>query len=410
MNIWLIQTSEALPIDLYARKLRTSLLADTLVNRGHKVTWWASSFNHLKKEWYFQDDVDIRLSNQLLIKVLHGIGYKKNTSLFRLIDHRILSWKFRRFARAEKKPDLIVCSLPSYDLAWQAMRYANLINIPLVIDIRDQWPDNFLDIFPKRLKKLGRILLAHEFNLVREALVGSAALISITDSLLEWGLNYCGHAVRDNDRVFHLGFSRGVVTEAEQITDKFKSFSNDFPNFFVVTFIGTFGKYHDPSIVIECARRLVNHDIVFVLGGAGELDVELRNSATGLKNIVFVGWLNANETIRLLRLSDVGVCSAGVSGNKKFFPNKVFSYWAEGLPVASAFSGELFNVIDTNDVGFNYDSLNELEAGILNLMYNRERYNHQSNNARALFDSTYDANIIYENYANHLESIVGSYK
>ncbi|MEM3112422.1 MAG: hypothetical protein QXY90_05215 [Candidatus Anstonellales archaeon] len=37
MNIWLIQIGEILPLEEKARKMRTALLADKLVERGHKV-------------------------------------------------------------------------------------------------------------------------------------------------------------------------------------------------------------------------------------------------------------------------------------------------------------------------------------------------------------------------------------
>ena len=50
MNIWLIQTGEKLPLQNKERKLRTTLLADCLIKRGHSVLWWASAFDHFKKD------------------------------------------------------------------------------------------------------------------------------------------------------------------------------------------------------------------------------------------------------------------------------------------------------------------------------------------------------------------------
>lgn len=46
MNIWLIQIGEILPLEEKAKKMRTALLADKLVERGYSVLWWTSAFDH----------------------------------------------------------------------------------------------------------------------------------------------------------------------------------------------------------------------------------------------------------------------------------------------------------------------------------------------------------------------------
>ncbi len=51
MNIWLIQIGEPLPLEAGVRKMRTALLADKLLERGHSVYWWASAFEHQRKKW-----------------------------------------------------------------------------------------------------------------------------------------------------------------------------------------------------------------------------------------------------------------------------------------------------------------------------------------------------------------------
>jgi len=52
MNIWLMQTGEPLPIRNGIRKMRTAVLADKLLERGHKILWWASAFEHQQKKCY----------------------------------------------------------------------------------------------------------------------------------------------------------------------------------------------------------------------------------------------------------------------------------------------------------------------------------------------------------------------
>jgi glycosyltransferase involved in cell wall biosynthesis len=404
VNIWLLQTSEPLPTEQGARKLRTWLLADKLTERGHHVVWWANAFNHLRKTWHFHKDTDVSVSDRLTVKALHGIGYRTNVSFARLVDHRILAWKFRTAALHLPRPDLIVASMPSYDLAWQAVQYAQRRGIPVVVDIRDQWPDNFVDAVPARLQPLARMVLAGEFRMLRELLQGADALISMSDVLLDWALKNAGREATWRDRVFHLGHRREMMAGGHT-GNKIDALAGQLAGKFVVAFVGTFATYHNPEALIDCAQRLRGEDIVFVLGGDGELGGRLRQKAAGLDNLLFPGWLNQEEITALLRQSHLGVCSSGKAGNKFFFPNKAFSYWSAGLPIASAFEGEIADVIDAKRVGFSYRSIAELTTGIFDLLRQPGLHAEMSDNARRLFEDRYNAERIYEAYAAHLECV-----
>ena len=134
MNIWVLKVGEAIPIKAGVRKLRTMLLSEKLVERGHSVVWWTSAFDHFKKDWVSNDDVEIEINDNLKVMALKGYGYKKNISLSRFIDHRLIAGKFKRMANNEPRPDLIVAALPAYDLAYEACKYAVRNRIPFVVD------------------------------------------------------------------------------------------------------------------------------------------------------------------------------------------------------------------------------------------------------------------------------------
>jgi hypothetical protein len=95
MNVWLTQTGEPLPLKPGVRKMRTGLLADKLVERGHVVRWWTSAFEHQRKVRLFESDQEIPLSPGLILQVLRGCGYSSNISLARYLDHRMIAGKFR---------------------------------------------------------------------------------------------------------------------------------------------------------------------------------------------------------------------------------------------------------------------------------------------------------------------------
>jgi len=401
MHIWLIQTGEPLPLNSTAKKMRTALLADKLIARGHSVTWWASSFDHVKKNWVCEGDKEIEIKNGLKIIPLKGTGYKKNISLSRFIDHRIVAGKFRKTASATPKPDLIVTSMPPHDLAYEAVLFAKTNKIPVVVDIRDEWPDLFVNYAPAILQPLVRLFLINDFEMIKKAMQNADSLISMMDSLLKWGLNYAGRSKNQNDKIFYLG-SKKINTDENMATLKF---ADELKDKFVITFIGTFVDNNDPSILIDCAKKLTDKNIHFVLAGDGELLREIKQKSANLNNVSFAGWLSEQEINVLLKYSNVGIAPTKQARNA--FPNKVFSYFSAGIPVITAFEGDLKEIIEKSKAGIYYppNNVEKLIEAINALHQNHDLYKLMSENVKNIFEELFDADKIYSEYANHLEKI-----
>ena len=79
--------------------MRTALLADKLLERGHTVFWWGSAFEHQRKIWTANKDGDFHITKDFTVRVIRGCGYRRNVSIARYVDHRILAAKFRHQAR-----------------------------------------------------------------------------------------------------------------------------------------------------------------------------------------------------------------------------------------------------------------------------------------------------------------------
>ena len=127
MNIWLMQTGEPLPIRNGIRKMRTAVLADKLLERGHKILWWASAFEHQQKKMLSKKDKSFDISDGYTIRVLSGCRYRKNISLSRYLNYQIVSLKFRFQSKHFSKPDVIVASMLDHLLVYEAARYAKKI-------------------------------------------------------------------------------------------------------------------------------------------------------------------------------------------------------------------------------------------------------------------------------------------
>jgi len=403
MNIWLIKIGESLPGDRKFRKLRTVTLAEKLSAAGHEVTWWTSAFDHLRKEWVSGDREIRKISENFRVITLKGTGYRKNISFARYVDLRIIARKFGQMASLERKPDMIIASIPDYNIAFQASVFAKRNNVPFIVDIRDTWPDLFLEYVPSVCKGLVKALLFRDFKLIKKTLNRADGILAVTGTFLKWGLDHAGRDKTSYDRVFYLGYSRKDIPGKRDL-------SHDIPmetalrEKFVVSFVGTFSHTHNPSVMVEAARLLPG-GIHFFLAGEGQFYDKVKGSAAGLANVHFTGWLDEPGIDHLLRHTQIGICPS--NKNIDLFPNKAFLYLAYGIPVLSSFDGDLRQLMEKYGFGshFNPGDPGDLAAKIEKLFRDNETRVQYARNAAGTFDNIFDADKIYEEYIRYIESM-----
>jgi len=412
MNIWLIQTGEPLPIESGVRKMRIALLADKLLERGHSVLWWASAFEHQQKVMLSKKDGNFDISERYTIRILRGRRYRKNVSITRYIDHLIVAFKFRIQSKKFTKPDVIVASMPDHLLAYEAARYARKNRVPFVVDIRDLWPDIFLNRFKNMgLHGLGKIVLARDFAVLAFLLKIANALVAVSKGYLQWGLNKIGRPESLFDKVFYLGYKNSNV---RNLVNKDESFSvpdwlKGRENQKVFVFIGTFGVSYELELILDAAKRFSKSgraDICFVLAGTGEKFDLISKKAAGLKNVVLPGWIGENEIDALLKNAYVGLLSY-IKGAPQGLPNKPFEYLSAGLPLINSLKGEMADLMDQHGFGLNYlpGDLEGLCVCIEQLADDAKLHDEMSRNASEFFNKYGDADKIYDKYAVHIERV-----
>jgi glycosyltransferase involved in cell wall biosynthesis len=270
----------------------------------------------------------------------------------------------------------------------------------VIVDIREEWPDLFVKGVPFTLRPFIKMLLWRDFQMIRKTLRRADGLVAMMESLLAWRLRYAGRQRGSQDRIFWLGDKK---TEGNSRSSRPLPFLEELKGKFVVTFLGTFVRNNNPSILLECAKKLRDIPICFVLAGDGELLDEMKRLAAGLPNVLLPGWLQEEELRALLRHSHVGVCPT--AQDWEAFPNKTFSYLSAGLPILSAFHGEIEDLIERHGIGFYFpfQDADALAACILKLHEDRVQYEKMADSAKKIFDEIFNADTIYRNYADYIE-------
>ncbi|MBO6639958.1 MAG: glycosyltransferase [Roseitalea sp.] len=403
-----------------AENTRSMLLCDALLKRGHEVTMWTSAFDHINKrlrEEYTsaRDGVHV-MPNGLHVRFMEGCGYKSNISIRRFVDHWLCGRDFRRKARQLPLPDAVVASIPDHLTAHAAISFCKARGVPVLCDVRDKWPDIFVDYVEGAAKKaLVRTALSLESRRVAHALGSATGLVSMMNSLMAWGLEKSGRKQSDFDRIFYLATSPrnrdegpGNVIEPTGAVAKALAAAK---GKVVFAFTGTFNRTQHPSLVIDAVEELTAEGsplvdrLAVIIGGTGEGSADVDRRAAALPNIHTTGWLSSVEMRALLRGSDVGLLMMNFPSPA--FNNKAFSYLSSGLPIVNCATGDLAELIDEHCLGINCQGgdIASVKNAMIRLIEEPELRKKMASNVRDVFDRQFDTQTTYSRYADHVERI-----
>lgn len=412
MNIWIIETGEPMPTDGNVRLMRCGILASTLLERGHEVVWWASTFDHARKIQRAKHNARVTLSSGLHIRFLYGPSYTRNVTPARLVHNHALARTFARMAPDMPRPDIIFCCLPTLEMAYQSISFARHRGIPILIDIRDQWPDIYLKPFPRPMHGLARLMLSTEFNKMRSICRGATGITAVSQTYFDWALNYAGREQGMHDGVFPLGYPATTGQATTALDQRARELQDTYgirSDALVISFVGIFGMSYDLETVVEAAKRLHTQgttQVQFVLAGDGDKGERIRNLARGIDTVIFPGWLDERSIHALLKLSSIGLAPY-VKGALQSLPNKPFEYMAAGLPILSSLQGELETLITNEQIGKQYQPGNpqSLVDQVQWLLDHPETCHAMGKRSRRLLEERFRTETVYARLADHLDHV-----
>ena len=197
MHVWIVQTGEPLHCDVgVSRGMRAMNAANALVEAGHKVTLWSSDFYHQEKRHRYGKAKHIRISDNLNIQLIPSCGYHKNVSLKRFKDHRQLARGFIRAVRGLELPDVALVGFPPIEIALAATEYLESKGVPVLLDVKDQWPDIFEEAVPSLLRPVAKVILNKLFQQSGQVMARATALSSMSSGFLKWAAKRGGRRSR----------------------------------------------------------------------------------------------------------------------------------------------------------------------------------------------------------------------
>lgn len=410
-KVWLFACGEPLEIDHQDVRLhRAGKLADYLTKvKNIKVEFFSSTFNHAEKTNRFQKDKIIKLNNNLNLHLLYTLEYKKNISVKRLISNFLLGIKLAKYAKKiNEKVDLIIVAYPPIETSLALLLYGIKKNVPVVIDVRDLWPEVFLTRYNRFLKMLLSIFLIPYHVMAKYIFFHATSLISISKNMLNWSQDYSARLKKKNDTYIHFSYKDTFELKIDE-NEKIFKLKKILDGKFNISLIGNISRTLEFENILKNADQLKKYNhIQFVICGIGDFLDDAKKLAKKHENIIFTNWLNQNEIRYVLKNSKIGLIPYKNDINlSSGIPNKFSEYLSFGVPVLTCLSGAIAEIIKKEKIGIYYDIGNEydLTQKILQIYGDNQKHRDFIENARNLFLSKFEHEENHKKFFNHLKNI-----
>lgn len=375
------------------------MLARALVARGHKVTWFLSNFEHRSKAFRADISSDPRLPG-VRIRCLPSRAYGKNISIARIRYEKSFGLAFKAEVANLPEPDCIILAEPSLFFGAPVRKFAQLRNIPLIVDILDLWPELFDIALPKVIRPAGRLLFAPLYARRRALLREAAGVVACTSAYADMARKFTGRPVQ----TFYLGVDveeirRGMEAEALNNLEAF--------NGLTCVYAGTLGEAYDMACLSEAIADLAREERVRVIvaGNGPARENFSRLSAAHPETLIYLGEVQPDRLGEVYAHAQVGLCTYA-AGSTVSMPVKLYDYMAAGLAVVTSLRGEISDVLrDGAGVSYTPGNSASLVRVLHHLAANRQQLESMRQRARSIgqsFDQLHQHNL----YAQYVEELV----
>lgn len=412
MKVWLFQVGEPLQIDSYdLRPMRAINLSTKLIEKGHQVVLWSSAFSHQEKKHRTSNYKVVQVNKNLEIRLIPSMGYRGHQGFFRILDHIQLSLNLKRELKKEKNlPDIAIIGFPPIEFAAAASRWLSNRLVPTVLDVKDLWPQIFVELLPKFLKPIGGLIFYPYFYFARRTINDVNAISAVTSSFLDSFLSFSDRSVSKEDKIFRLTspiekIKPEQIELAEQWWKK-KQIDRTQRNIF---FVGSFSRNFDFKPIRDAASEAISNGKKwrFILCGNGPKLNELKEMMSEFDNVFFPGWVDIAKINSLGSMSIATIAPyLNIDNFKNNIPNKVVDSLSLGLPILSPLEGEVGNLIQKYEVGLSYNQEKSLYQCIEIISSNKTLQQKLSRNSKKAYSDSFEFNQVYDDYISYLENLV----
>jgi len=231
-------------------------------------------------------------------------------------------------------PSVVIATSPQPLTGVSAWFIARIKRATFVFEVRDLWPESILavsDFDNKLVIWLLEGTVTFLYHRSDHLIVVSQAFI---DPIVECGVDRSKIAFHPN----------GIDLEFYQLDGNISPVLDDIDDEFTISYVGTIGRAHGLSVVLEAAPELT--DVQFVIVGDGAEREELETQARELDNVLFTGRRPKEEVPYILDESDAALVHLKPRAIfETVIPSKLLEAMAAELPVILGVRGEAERIL-----------------------------------------------------------------
>ncbi|WP_282923851.1 glycosyltransferase family 4 protein [Mediterraneibacter massiliensis] len=367
MNVWIVN-HYAIPPNM-GGLVRHYYFSKYLQKKGHTVKIFTSSKIHNTEINMISDKSLYReeMEDGIEYTFVRSRDYKGNglDRIFNMMDLPFKTWKTMRKFLDKQKPDVIYTSSPDLFVAYFALLFGRKYKIPVVVEVRDLWPESIVEYKGmSRKNPIIQVLYQLEKWIYKKA----DQLIFTMEGGKDYIRDKGWDKAIDLEKVNHV--NNGVdLEEFEKNKEKYVIQDEDLEDtsHFKIVYMGSIRLVNNLGTLVEAGKVLKERGIrsikILVYGDGTEKEYLEQKSQTYGINLVFKGRVEKKFIPYILSKADANLINVKNSELKKYGCswNKLFEYMASGKPIIS-------NLV------MGYDIINKYHCGISRNMNSAEEY------------------------------------
>tara|TARA_B100000161_G_scaffold243866_1_gene197798 strand:- start:1343 stop:2563 length:1221 start_codon:yes stop_codon:yes gene_type:complete len=297
------------------------------------------------------------------IEKIHGIIVKRvwtfiypNKGFFlRVLDYLSFMFSSLVCGLLSAKKDVIIATSPQFFTLISGFFISKIKKIPLVLEIRDLWPESIVSVGVMKEKSfLITFLKKIAISLYNQSELIVCVTNSFKNDLIKKGVN------ENKIKVIPNGFEIDKSLKPSESINKVLRRYGINNDKFIISFTGTIGMAHGLEIILDAASQ-VSDDIIFFVIGEGARKKILIDKAKkrSINNIFFIDHLEWQEIVNINQIIDVHLVHLIKNDEfKKVIPSKVFESMALKKPIIMGVDGESRKILDDAECSINIEPEN----------------------------------------------------
>jgi glycosyltransferase involved in cell wall biosynthesis len=338
----LILTQHFVP-ELTAGRFRLEAFAEGLARRGHDVQVVCPVPNHPRgviHEGYRDRPILRRRLGRTRVIYLRVVVAREKTLRTRLAYYGSYAALSSAAGAVMPRPDLILASSPPLSVAAAGAAVAARHRAPLVLDVRDLWPESAVALGELR----------------------PGAALRAAERLERWVYRRAAHIVTANEAFRHRIEARSPRGQPVEVipngttgdwlavgeTEVVRASVGLPDDRFVWAYAGNLGLAHGLEFAADAARLLGDGYLLFVIGdGPRRGELERRAAEAGSSTVELRGLMPPEQAAARLRAADVVLVSERQDATVSA---KLYDACAVGRPVVAACRGALRRLVEEEEI------------------------------------------------------------